>query len=47
MVAYDDVRDLVEGIEATVNKYVNGILIASAVFLLIAYIRQSSRWREK
>lgn len=47
IVAYDDVRDLVEGKETTVNKYVNGILIASAVFFLIVYIRKSSRWREK
>lgn len=47
VVAYDDVRDLVEGKETTVNKYVNGILMASAVFLLVAYIRKSSRWREK
>jgi len=47
VVEYDDVRDLVEGTETTVNKYVNGILIASAIFLIFAYIRKSSRWREK
>ena len=47
VVAYDVVRDLVEGTETTVNKYVNGILIASAIFLLFAYIRKSSRWRVK
>jgi hypothetical protein len=47
MVAYDDVRDLVEGTELTVNKYVNDVLITSAIFLLIGYIRQTSRWREK
>ena len=47
VVAYDDVRDLVEGTETTVNKYVNGILIASAVFLIFAYIRKSSILREK
>ena len=47
VVAYDDVRDLVERTETTVTKYVNGILIASAVFLFIAYVRQLPRWREK
>ena len=47
VVAYDDVRDLVEGTETTVNKYVNGILIASAIFLIFAYIRRSSILREK
>jgi hypothetical protein len=47
IMAYDDVRDLVEGTEKTVNKYVNVILIASAVFLIVAYIRKSSILREK
>jgi len=47
IMAYDDVRDLVEGTEKTVNKYVNAILIASAVFLIVAYIRKSSILREK
>ena len=47
VVAYDDVRDLVEGTETTVNKYVNGILVASAIFLLFAYIRKSSILSEK
>ena len=47
VVAYDDVRDLVEGTETTVNKLVNGILIASAIFLFFAYIRKSSILREK
>jgi hypothetical protein len=47
VVAYDDVRDLVEGTETTVNKFVNGILIASAIFLIFAYIRKSSILREK
>ena len=47
VVAYDDVRALVEGTETTVNEYVNGILIASAVFLIIVYIRKSSILREK
>jgi len=47
VVAYDDVRDLVEGTETTVNKLVNGILIASAIFLIFAYIRKSSILREK
>ena len=47
IMAYDDVRDLVEGTEKTVNKYVNVILLASAVFLIVAYIRKSSILREK
>ena len=47
VVAYDDVLDLVEGTETTVNKYVNGILIASAIFLIFAYIRKSSILRTK
>jgi len=47
VVAYDDVRDLVEGTETTVNKYVNGILIVSAIFLIFAYVRKSSILREK
>ena len=45
--AYDDVRYLVEGTEKTVNKYINGILIASAIFLIFAYIRKSSMLQEK
>jgi hypothetical protein len=47
VVAYDDVRDLVEATETTVTKYVNGILIASAIFLIFAYIRKSSILHEK
>jgi len=42
IVAYDDVRDLVNGTETTVNRYVNGFLTASLVFLLLAYIRKLS-----
>ena len=45
IMAYDDVRDLVERTEKTVNKFVNGIL--SAVFLIVVYIRKSSILREK
>jgi len=47
VVAYGDVRDLIEGKETTVNKLVNGILIASAIFFIFAYIRRSSILREK
>ena len=47
IVAYNDVRDLVMGIEATVNRYVNGFLAASVVLLLIAYLRKLSIWRQK
>lgn len=44
IVAYDDVHILVDETEAKVNRYVNGFLAASAVFLLIAYIRKKSIW---
>jgi hypothetical protein len=47
IMAYDDVRDLVEGTEKTVNKYVNVMLIVSAIFLIFAYIRKSSILRTK
>jgi len=47
VVAYNDVRDLVERTETTVNKYLNGILIASAILLIFAYIRKSSILHEK
>ena len=47
IVAYDDVRKLVNGIEEKVNRYVNGFLAASLVFLLFAYIRKFSIWQEK
>lgn len=42
IVAYDDVYNLVERTEATIIRYVNGFLAASAAFLLIAYIRNKS-----
>lgn len=45
IVAYSDVRNLVEGTETTVDRYVNGFLVASAAFLLFAYIRKKSIWR--
>ena len=40
IVGYEDVRELVENKEATVNRYVNGFLAASAASLLVAYIRR-------
>ena len=42
IVAYEDVRDMVRATEATVNRYLNGMLAVSVVFLLIAYIRKLS-----
>jgi hypothetical protein len=42
ILAYDDVRDLIKGKEATVNRYANGVLVASVVILLIAYLRKLS-----
>jgi len=46
IVAYEDIRDMVKGTEATVNRYANGFLIASVVLLLIAYLRNLSLDRE-
>jgi hypothetical protein len=40
IMAYDDVRDIVKGTEATVNRYADGFLVASVVLLLIAYLRK-------
>jgi hypothetical protein len=40
IVAYEDIQKLVKGIESTVHRFVNGILIACVVFLFIAYIRK-------
>ncbi len=39
IVSYDDVRGLVIGKEKSLNKYSSVILVVSAFFLLIAYIR--------
>ena len=40
IVTYDDIRTLVEGPESTANRYANGVVAASLVFLLIAYVRK-------
>jgi hypothetical protein len=40
IVSYDDIRKLVNGKEESLNKYSNGILAVSAIFLLIVYIRK-------
>lgn len=42
IVTYDDVRALIEGPESTVNRYASGVLAASLVFLLVAYLRKLS-----
>ncbi len=47
IVAYDDVRELVEGKEAIANRYASGALAASAVFILIACIRKAFLNREE
>ena len=47
IVAYEDVLYVVTGKETTANRYANGVLTASVVFLLIAYIRKLSISREK
>ena len=40
VVPYDDVRAQVETQEATLDRYVNGILGATALLLLFAYVRR-------
>jgi len=35
-----DLAELVNGKEDSLNRYINGILVVSAIFLLIAYIRK-------
>ena len=40
IVSYEDIGELVNSKEESLNKYSSGILIASAIFLLIAYIRK-------
>jgi hypothetical protein len=40
IVAYEDVRSLITGKESTLNRYANGVLAASVVFLVIAYTRK-------
>ncbi|UCD32846.1 MAG: hypothetical protein JSV38_02885 [Desulfobacterales bacterium] len=47
IVAYEDVNRMVRGTEARVNRYLNGILAASLISLLIAYMRKLSRNGEK
>jgi hypothetical protein len=40
IVSYDDIHELVNSKEDSLNRYINGILVVSAIFLLIAYIRK-------
>ena len=40
IINYEDVRDMVQGKEATVNRYINLWLVTSFIFLIIAYIRK-------
>jgi hypothetical protein len=40
IVAYEDVRELVQSKEATVIRYIDGFIATSAVLLLIAYMRK-------
>lgn len=40
IIRYEDVRDMVQGKEATVNRYINLWLATSFIFLIIAYIRR-------
>ena len=43
IVAYDDIRSLVEAKEATLDQYVNWILGVSAILLAFAYVRRKIR----
>ena len=47
IVDYDDVRELVEGKEATANRYATGALAASALFLIVASTRKVFLNREE
>ncbi len=40
IINYEDVRDMVQGKEATANRYINLWLVTSFIFLIIAYIRK-------
>ena len=40
IVSYDDISELVNGKEESLNRYINVILVVSVTFLLIAYIRK-------
>ncbi len=40
IIRYEDVRDMVQGKEATVNRYINLWLVVSFIFLIIAYVRK-------
>jgi hypothetical protein len=40
IVSYEDTLDLVQSKEAAINQYINGFIIAGAVFLLIAYMHK-------
>jgi hypothetical protein len=40
IVSYEDTLNHVQGKEATINQYINGFIIAGAVFLFIAYMRK-------
>ena len=40
IVSYDDIHELVNSKEDSLNRYINGILVVSAIFLLITYIRK-------
>jgi hypothetical protein len=42
VVSYDGLKPLIEEKESTLNRYVDGILGASVIFLLLAYLRQRS-----
>jgi len=40
IVAYEDIHEMVQSKEETLNQYINGFLTVSTVFLIIAYIRK-------
>lgn len=43
LVSYDEVREVVEGKEATLDRYIDAIVVASVLFLLFSYLRHASR----
>ena len=40
IVAYEDIHEMVQSKESTLNQYINGFLALSAVLLIIAYMRK-------
>lgn len=42
IIDYEDIREMVQGKEATANRYINLWLATSFIFLLVVYLRKLS-----